>query len=85
MFSQEDLELIRWTVAQYSPLSRTELARTICENLDWKAPNGKEQFHSYLDLSRWPLAGISLRSRCRSRNHFRCRFTDDEQILHPNT
>ena len=50
MFSQEDLDLIRWTTERYSHLSRTELACTICENLDWKAPNGKEQLHSCLDL-----------------------------------
>jgi len=50
LFSQEDLELIFWTAKQYPDLSRTELACTICENLDWKAPNGKERFHSCLDL-----------------------------------
>ena len=37
----EDLELIRWTVRRFGALSRTELARTLCENLSWKAPNGR--------------------------------------------
>jgi len=50
LFSQEDLDLIFWTAKQYPDLSRTELACTICENLGWKAPNGKERFHSCLDL-----------------------------------
>jgi len=50
LFSQEDIDLIFWTAKQYPDLSRTELACTICENLDWKAPNGKERFHSCLDL-----------------------------------
>lgn len=50
MFSQEDLDLIHWTAKRYSNLSRTELAYTICENLDWRAPNGKERLHSCLDL-----------------------------------
>ena len=50
LFSQEDLDLIIWTVEKYSELSRTELAYTICENLEWKAPNGKERIHSCLDL-----------------------------------
>ncbi len=50
MFSQEDLDLIRWTAEQYATLSRTELAYTICENLNWKAPNKKERLHSCLDL-----------------------------------
>ena len=26
------------------------MAYTICENLDWKAPNGKDRLHSCLDL-----------------------------------
>ncbi len=50
LFSQEDLDLIFWTATQYPDLSRTELARTICEILDWKAPNGKERLHSCVDL-----------------------------------
>ncbi len=50
LFSQEDLDLIFWTVEQYADLSRTELAYTICENLDWRAPNGKERLHSCLEL-----------------------------------
>ena len=37
----EDLDLIRWTVRRFGGLSRTELARTLCENLSWKAPNGR--------------------------------------------
>ena len=37
----EDLALIQGTVRQFRRLSRTELAATICENLPWKAPNGK--------------------------------------------
>ena len=39
-FTAEDIELIRWTVHRFAALSRTELARTICENLSWTAPNG---------------------------------------------
>lgn len=49
-FNQEDMDLIHWTTRQYPDLSRTELARTICENLEWKAPNGKERVHSCLEL-----------------------------------
>ncbi len=37
----EDLALIRWTVRRFGALSRTELAETLCENLGWKAPNGR--------------------------------------------
>jgi hypothetical protein len=50
LFSQKDLDLILWTANKYPELSRTELACTICENLDWKAPTGKEHFHSCVDL-----------------------------------
>ena len=50
MFDQADLDLICWTVEQFPGLSRTELANTICENIGWYAPNGKERVHSCLDL-----------------------------------
>jgi len=41
LFSAEDLALIKETVRQFKRLSRRELFATICENLPWKAPNGK--------------------------------------------
>ena len=50
MFSEADLDLIRWTANRFSGLSRTELARTICENLPWLAPNGQLRVHECLPL-----------------------------------
>jgi hypothetical protein len=41
VFSPDDIELIRETVRDFSNLSLTELARTICELLEWKRPTGK--------------------------------------------
>jgi hypothetical protein len=49
-FGEEDLELIRWTTQEFPALSRMELASTVCENLPWKAPNGRLQVHSCLRL-----------------------------------
>ena len=49
-FSEEDLELIRWTTERFRALSRQELANTLCENLPWKAPNGRLRLHSCLGL-----------------------------------
>ena len=40
-FSEEDLWVVRETVRRFPKLSRQELAKTICENLEWFAPNGK--------------------------------------------
>ncbi len=40
-FSAEDIAHIRGTVDRFRRLSRKELARTLCENLPWKAPNGR--------------------------------------------
>jgi hypothetical protein len=40
-FTSEDIELIKWTRKRYPQLSRTELARTICEFLAWTTPAGK--------------------------------------------
>jgi hypothetical protein len=40
-FSAQELELMRQTAAEFSALGVTEIARTICELLGWKRPNGK--------------------------------------------
>jgi len=40
-FSQEEIELIQWTVKTYPNLNRTELAKTVCEFVDWNQINGK--------------------------------------------
>jgi hypothetical protein len=40
-FSFKELELIGEVVGSCSGISRTELAYTVCELLDWKRPNGK--------------------------------------------
>ena len=50
LFSGADLELIRWTAERFPALSRRELASTICENLPWKAPNGRGRIHECLPL-----------------------------------
>ena len=39
------VEMIREVVAPCSALSLTEIARTLCELLDWKRPNGKLKNH----------------------------------------
>jgi len=49
-FGEEDLELIRWTTQEFPGLSRMEVASTVCENLPWKAPNGRLQVYSCLRL-----------------------------------
>jgi len=38
--SDQDLALIRQVTERYAALSRTELANTVCELLDWSRPNG---------------------------------------------
>lgn len=40
-FTSEDIDLIKWTRKRYPHLSRTELARTLCEFLEWTTPAGK--------------------------------------------
>ena len=43
--SQEDLALIEETIRDCFNLSRTELAYTVCELLDWRRPNGSLKGH----------------------------------------
>ena len=40
-FDAEEIGLIRDVVARFGALSRTELANTVCELLEWKRPNGR--------------------------------------------
>lgn len=40
-FDVEDIAHIKGTTKRFSGLSRHELAATLCENLPWKAPNGR--------------------------------------------
>ena len=49
-FSFQELEDIRVTVRMFSRLSRKELAFTICENLEWYAPNGRLKVEACLEL-----------------------------------
>src|SRR5260370_27825790 len=44
-FSATELELIREVVSDFHSLSLTEMARTICELLEWKRPNGRLKNH----------------------------------------
>jgi len=49
-FTEDDIELIQTTVAQFRQLSRKELAWTLCENLSWKAPSGRLRVDACLKL-----------------------------------
>src|SRR2546426_453420 len=44
-FSSEDLALMRQAARDCAGLGMTEIARTICEWLDWKRPNGQLKNH----------------------------------------
>jgi hypothetical protein len=44
-FSSEDLELMRQAAQDYAALGITEIARTVCEWLDWKRANGRLKNH----------------------------------------
>jgi hypothetical protein len=44
-FSFEELALIRHAARDYAALGITEIARTICEWLDWRRPNGRLKNH----------------------------------------
>src|SRR5437016_10037931 len=44
-FSCEELSLIQQATRDYAGLGITEIARTICEWLDWKRPSGRLKNH----------------------------------------
>ena len=49
-FDGEDLALIGNVVSRFGALSRTELANTLCELLEWKRPNGRLKSAECLDF-----------------------------------
>src|SRR5436309_7034685 len=44
-FSSDELNLMRQAAIDYAGLGVTEIARTICEWLDWRRPNGRLKNH----------------------------------------
>ena len=44
-FSSQDLDLLRQAAHDYAALGITEIARTVCQWLDWKRPNGRLKNH----------------------------------------
>src|SRR2546422_8706348 len=44
-FSSEDVALMCQAARDYASLGITEIARTVCEWLDWKRPNGRLKNH----------------------------------------
>ncbi len=49
-FRSDELELMRQIAAQFSALGVTEIARTVCELLEWKRPNGGLKNHECRQL-----------------------------------
>lgn len=49
-FTRTQLARVQETVERFPQLSRTELARTLCEHLSWTTPNGKYKIESCLTL-----------------------------------
>jgi hypothetical protein len=45
-FTRKQLEEIQNTVQLFKNLSRKELAKTLCEHLNWTSPNGSYKIHS---------------------------------------
>lgn len=49
-FGRDELELMRQIAQEFSALGVTEIARTVCELLDWKRPNGRLKNHECRQL-----------------------------------
>ena len=58
-FLATEIELIRDVVSDFRNLSLTEIARTVCELLEWKRPNGRLKNHECrLLLEKLSAAGL---------------------------
>ena len=64
-FSPEDLALVGQVTRDFAKLSLTEIAKTLCELLEWKRPTGKlkyEECRAFLE----PLRDQGILSLVRS-------------------
>ncbi len=60
-FLATEIKLIHDVVSDFRSLSLTELARTICELLEWKRPNGRLKNHECrLLLEKLSAAGLVI-------------------------
>ena len=58
-FGSDELELMRQTARDFSALGVTEIARTVCQWLAWKRPNGQLKNHECRQLlERLAAAGV---------------------------
>ncbi len=57
VITNEQLALIGEIVSRHGGLSRTELANTLCELLDWVRPNGKLKRSSVGNFSKHSMNG----------------------------
>src|SRR2546422_5918316 len=67
-FSSEDVALMCQAARDYASLGITEIARTVCEWLDWKRPNGRLKNHECR------LRSEEHTSELQSRLHLVCRL-----------
>jgi hypothetical protein len=49
-FTEQELQDVKEIIRMFPKLSLTELANTVCENLDWVTPNGRNKTASCLQL-----------------------------------
>ncbi len=68
-FQPEELDQICWTVKSFPGLSRTELARTLCEHLDWRTATGRAK----LDACQKLLEKLEKQGRVRLPAKRECR------------
>jgi hypothetical protein len=84
LFTREELEDVKYIVRQFPYLSRNELAKTICEGLDWIAPNGKYKKDACLTLLE-KMEGegeIVLPAKRKSAiRHFWNHFTQSDEVM----
>src|SRR5437870_6852774 len=75
LFSGPELELLRVVAHDYSGLAVTEIARTVCELLEWKRPNGRLKDHEC-------RRSEEHTSELQSRGHLVCRLLLEKKKKH---
>jgi hypothetical protein len=84
MFAAAELELMRQTAREFSALGVTEIARTVCELLEWKRPSGRLKDHECrLLLERLQAEGLLKLPQLLQRGGRGPRRTDLSAVCEP--
>ena len=83
--SPEDIETIKWVCKRFPQLSRTELAATLCEILEWTTPAGRSKTPQCIEmLVQLESEGVIQLPKLQVQNRHNKKKSSELKISKPN-